>query len=351
MLWMMLKHFKSDPERANVLDTRKFLMLQMKGNDLQGYLTQWDKMLFELGSKKPPRSMLKMLFIMNTEKCTLMADVYKRFREVPAGHKERSYSYLINKARTILNVARREKMYAAEQAAAGIIVPGMPAHGTKGQKGKGKGDGKGKGKGGKDGKGKGKDNGKGNTSAPKWNDGGTKPDQPLCKHYLAGTCTLGIGCKWNHCKKLKDEQLAKGYGTGKLGKGKGKGKKGKGKSAAPAEEQWEAAPGTEKKVCDQWTKDGSCTYGNNCKYERKGQPKEEREAASKKQKAMNALAAQTSQKVLNKALAESEKAKAKPAAKPKAKAAAAPAEMSKSAKKKARKIANAAAAAIEVDNG
>ncbi len=27
MLWMMLKHFKSDPERANVLDTRKFLLL------------------------------------------------------------------------------------------------------------------------------------------------------------------------------------------------------------------------------------------------------------------------------------------------------------------------------------
>lgn len=72
-----------------------------------------------------------------------------------------------------------------------------------------------------------------------------------------------------------------------------------------------------------------------------------RDAASKAQKAKNALAAQTSQKVLDQALANAEKPKAK--AKPKAttKAAAAPAEPSKSAKKKATKIANAAAAAVQ----
>ena len=228
MLWMMIKHFKSDPERANLLYTRKFLLLQMKGNDLQGYLTQWDKMLFELGSKRPPKAMLKMLFVMNTERCSVMADVYKRYREVPAGHGERSYAYLITKARTILNDTRREKMYAAEQAAAGIIIPGMPAHGTKGQKGK-KGEGKSKDPGGKDKK---KGIGKGD-SAPKWNEGGTKPHMDICRGYMAGTCNLGFGCKWNHCKAIKDERLAKGYGQGKLGKGKGKGKKGKGKSAAP----------------------------------------------------------------------------------------------------------------------
>ena len=32
MLWKMIKHFKSDLERANLLDTRKFLLLEVKGN-------------------------------------------------------------------------------------------------------------------------------------------------------------------------------------------------------------------------------------------------------------------------------------------------------------------------------
>lgn len=212
----------------------------MKGNDLQGYLIQWDKMLLDLGIKRPPKSMLKMLFVMNAEKCPAMADVYKRCREAPTGHKERSYAYLITKARTILNIARREKLYAAEQAAAGIVLLGMQAYGTKGKKGK-KGDGKGKDQGGKGGKNNYNNNNnkgkcvKGET-APKRNDGGTKPNMPICKHYFAGTCTLGMGCKWNHCKAIKDEKLAKGYGKGTFGKGKPKGKKGNGTSAAPAEE-------------------------------------------------------------------------------------------------------------------
>ena len=261
VLRIVYEYYQTNKNLTQAYGLRDLMHIQLQSEDkLKGFLNSWMEMMANL--KNPAqidRDTVEELFYEQIKKCSQLREDVAHYRRCPLGHQDRSYEFLLERARSWLKEERDRNNRGAvvkALASAGGSAPAAPGPsapgGSKGPgKGKGKDD-KGKGKGGKDkGKGKGdKGKSKGDSVSSPY---GSKTDTP-CFKFAKNECQ-DPACPRKHKqysqltadeKRRVDDWFTK--------------RAARASSPAPENKQ-------KKKICTEWKKSGKCSLGDACKFD------------------------------------------------------------------------------------
>ena len=220
LLFMVYDIYTSDPSFGALFDIQDLIGVKLINDKIEAFLNRWDHVLIHL--TEPPSTQLREgLFVEQVKSSKKLQVDYQAYYLAKPGTDTRSYQYLYNAAKAVVERERRER--ARKKALKGWDDnPGLAADDPPKLKGKGKG---------KKGKGKGKSG----------SYDGYLVGEVLCYFYgTHGNCKKGDSCPFSHDKsKAKSKARNPSQSPSRVGR----------------------AP------CMQWTGEAnSCQYGKSCRF-------------------------------------------------------------------------------------
>ena len=268
---IIYRHFQTNHKMRQAYGIRDLMMLNLQSEDkLSDFLFEWQGMMSNL--KDPDsvdRDAVEEMFLEQIKKCSFLREDIAYYRRCALGHEDRSYEFLLARAKGYLAEERERANRASDVKArtgnsfsnnhSNPAAPG-PKGGGKGKSKDRKGKGKSKGKeSGSDAapaptpspSSKGGGKGKATSSSSKGGGKNTTPksEQP-CWKFAKGECSDPSVCGRKHRALTAEErQRMESYFSEKASR-----------ASSPAPEQ-----STRREVCPQWKK-GKCSLGNSCKF-------------------------------------------------------------------------------------
>ena len=240
MLRLVYGFYETKQSLSQVFGLTDLLRVHLVGDNLEAFINSW---LHVLDNLKNPTSISdearEELFLLQCEKSQKMASDVEHYKRLPAGDRDKSYAFLIERLQTRIKDEReRRNRHVLERSLSGAAPPDVALPGA--------------------------------------------TAKPPCRNWKKGSCAAGSSCPFGHDPKDKPPRTPKPEDRDQRppppspGKGKGKGKgRGDGKTQSTSKGNPES-----KFVCYKHNSPGGC-HNANCKFAHRKATAAEREEMNK----------------------------------------------------------------------
>ncbi len=131
MLLMVYDHYKISEVEGALLDFEDLTMVKLQGDDLQGFLTDWENVLAVI-AEQPSQTVLETLFRKQLTKSVSLREQMSYYERLDAGHADRNYDFLLSIVRKRLEQIRRDRTRDElhhSLARKGKVIPAVGARG------------------------------------------------------------------------------------------------------------------------------------------------------------------------------------------------------------------------------
>ena len=198
LLWTVYEHYKVDPKFAVLCKIVDLVKTKVHGDKSAEFLSTWGNVMIHIDESTVDTDLKGSIFEQQMERSVKMTEYSKMYQRASEGHENRTYKFLYDSAKLIVNTERYKTNRDRRQTTEYGFVPDPPW--------KNKGDPH------KDAVERYERKAKKREKAAKLPKK-DKPDpdkKPLCRFFLPGKCQKGNSCEFRHSKKTQRVVMAVG---------------------------------------------------------------------------------------------------------------------------------------------
>ena len=106
LLWTVYEYYKVDPKSAALFKMIDLAKTKLQGDKLAEFLATWDNVMIHIDESTVDTGLKGSILEQRMEKSVKMTGYFKMYQGAPEGHEHRTYNFLYDSAKLIVNIER-----------------------------------------------------------------------------------------------------------------------------------------------------------------------------------------------------------------------------------------------------